>query len=88
MSRHLILALGLALVAAATALLLADVGVFESPTHWLFARYAGESLWKESPTTVWPVFDEYLSDCGHLNTASTNNNNDDGPTWRADCPSG
>jgi len=51
--RHLILALGLALVAAATALLLADVGVFETAERWLFARYRGESLWKEDPVAVW-----------------------------------
>ncbi len=51
--RHLILALGLALVAAATALLLSDIGVFEAAERWLFARYRGESLWKENPAAVW-----------------------------------
>lgn len=54
MTRHLILALGLALVGAATALLLADVGLFELPGHWLFARYERESLWKQAPEPVWP----------------------------------
>jgi hypothetical protein len=54
MSRHVILALGLALVATATALLLADVGFFEPPAHWLFARYEEESLWKGPPSPAWP----------------------------------
>jgi hypothetical protein len=54
MTRHLLLALGLALVAAATALLLGDVGLFDGPAHWLFDRYKGESLWKGEPAAAWP----------------------------------
>jgi len=53
MSRHVILALGLALVATATALLLADVGIFEEPGRWLFARYQEESLLKDGAGAVW-----------------------------------
>jgi len=55
MTRHLLLALGLALVAAATSLLLGDVGLFDGPAHWLFDRYRGESLWKGEPAAPWPV---------------------------------
>ena len=54
MTRHLILALGLALVASATALLLADVGVFSGLSDQLFARYRDESLWKGVPWAAWP----------------------------------
>jgi hypothetical protein len=66
MTRHLILALGLALVAAATALLLADVGVFEGAERWLFARYRGESLWKEAPAAVWPWLPMVVAGVGAL----------------------
>jgi len=53
MTRHLILALGLALVASATALLLADVGAFEGLSRELFDRYRAESLWKGVPWPAW-----------------------------------
>lgn len=66
MMRHLILALGLALVAAATALLLADVGVFEGAERWLFARYRGESLWKGEPVAAWPWLPMVVAGCGAL----------------------
>ena len=66
MTRHLILALGLALVAAATALLLADVGVFESPARWLFDAYRSEALWKSEPAPVWPWLPTLAAGLGAL----------------------
>ncbi|MFN0126999.1 MAG: hypothetical protein ACKV19_09995 [Verrucomicrobiales bacterium] len=48
-------ALGLAAVATATALLLADAGVFEPLAGWLFAGFESESLsLKELAATSWP----------------------------------